>query len=344
MSQYLQSFKLKIYSSNGDEFQRFFESIMYKYYGEDFQAVAPNGSEGDGGNDGWVPKRGIYFQVYGPLNIIAKNRFTYAYNKLLKDFNKLQDNWSKIEPIKKYYFVINDKYARLSKYFLTRVHVLNKRQEECEVAIITASNLEDYFLSLKLSDQKAVIETNTYPEERAPEIVHQFTEVLIGNLFLNSFPRINENLIAYSFSERLYEALDNITQSLSLFKIPSEFESLRESAFEFIDRTKLLKRHFDSYEFCTYILKSRSFVKIKSWKRNKISDDQYTKFSEQNEKWERDFRILHNNLAHAANLLFMEIRKYHDKNFLSWCDFEDTRKFYFAQDQYYDVVDGYLKI
>lgn len=297
-----------------------------------------------GGNDGWVPKRGIYFQVYGPLSIISRSKYTYAFNKLFKDFTKLQDNWSEIEPIKKYYFVINDKYERLSKNFLSSVNTLRKGQEECDIAIITASNLEDYFLSLKPSDQKAVIETNTNSEERAPKIVHDFTEVLIGNLYLNYFPSINENLMGYSFSGRLHEALGNISQSLYLFQIPSEFEGLRNAAFEFIDRAKLLKSHFDSFEFCEYILRSHCFVKTKSWKRNRITDEQYTKFSTQNEEWEKTFEILHNNYAHTANLLFMEIRKYHNKNFLFWCDFNGVREFYFAKDQYYDVVDGYLEI
>jgi len=53
-------FKLKIYEVSGESFQKLFSDIAgYRYPG--FQAVAPYGNQGDGGNDGWVPDENRYF-------------------------------------------------------------------------------------------------------------------------------------------------------------------------------------------------------------------------------------------------------------------------------------------
>jgi hypothetical protein len=61
---YLQ-FWNKIYHKNGTEFQSFFEDVMERAF-PDFQKIRPYGNDGDGGNDGYIKKQGLYFQVYAP--------------------------------------------------------------------------------------------------------------------------------------------------------------------------------------------------------------------------------------------------------------------------------------
>lgn len=64
--QYLSlQFKDKVHQKNGSEFQSFFENVAQKVY-PDFQKVRPYGNEGDGGNDGYRPSDGIYYQMYAP--------------------------------------------------------------------------------------------------------------------------------------------------------------------------------------------------------------------------------------------------------------------------------------
>ena len=58
-------FLLKIHEKSFTEFQRFFEDIMEKAY-PDFQKIRPYGKKGDAGNDGYIPVKGEYYQVYSP--------------------------------------------------------------------------------------------------------------------------------------------------------------------------------------------------------------------------------------------------------------------------------------
>ena len=83
----------RIYKKNGTEFQSFFEDIM-KIAFPDFQIIKPYGNKGDGGNDGYRPDKGIYYQVYSPDNPSEKE--AEAAKKLKADFHKLKSNWDKI--------------------------------------------------------------------------------------------------------------------------------------------------------------------------------------------------------------------------------------------------------
>ncbi|MCT7023062.1 hypothetical protein M1743_23715, partial [Salmonella enterica subsp. enterica serovar Saintpaul] len=78
------------------------------YKSPDFQQVKPYGNIGDRKNDGFIKGQGVYYQVYAPED--ASNNVLAAVNKIKDDFEGLRDYWHDICPIKKYYFVLNDKY------------------------------------------------------------------------------------------------------------------------------------------------------------------------------------------------------------------------------------------
>ena len=99
-------FRNKVYKKNATEFQGFFEDIMEIAY-PDFQKIRPYGNKGDGGNDGYRPTEGVYYQVYAPINPNEKE--ADAVKKIKKDFKNLRENWGKISKIKTYFFVFNDK-------------------------------------------------------------------------------------------------------------------------------------------------------------------------------------------------------------------------------------------
>ncbi|MGK3137936.1 ABC-three component system protein [Pantoea trifolii] len=100
---YRQFFRLKIHESMGDAFQALFSKVMH-YTTPGFQAVAPWGNWGDGGNDGWIDNDAHYYQVYGPKpsNQIKELE---AVNKSIGDFDKLVAKWGRVS---KYTFVMND--------------------------------------------------------------------------------------------------------------------------------------------------------------------------------------------------------------------------------------------
>jgi hypothetical protein len=101
-------FSLKVYQKSASEFQSFFEDIMQKAF-PDFHKIKPYGREGDGGNDGYVPSKGAYYQVYAPIDPHEKE--ATAARKYLHDFKVLKETWDSISQIKEFNFVFNDKYS-----------------------------------------------------------------------------------------------------------------------------------------------------------------------------------------------------------------------------------------
>lgn len=141
----LLQFKNKINTKIGTEFQSFFEDIMEKAH-DDFRKIRPYGNEGDGGNDGYRPKLGVYYQIYSPREPNTKD--AVAAKKFEEDFNKLKKEWDKISKIKNYYFVFNDKYdGSIQKIEATKAE-LEKENPEVEFELFLAKDLEKEFFEL----------------------------------------------------------------------------------------------------------------------------------------------------------------------------------------------------
>ena len=102
-------FKLKILGSKGQAFEDFFVSVMVKA-DKNFQPVKAYGNIGDQKNDGFNKETGTYYQVFAPEDITKDKTIYDAVNKLEQDFRGLHKNWNDVCQIKKYFFVVNDKY------------------------------------------------------------------------------------------------------------------------------------------------------------------------------------------------------------------------------------------
>ena len=79
--------------------------MVLKHPGGVFIPIEPYGNVGDRKNDGYIPARGEFFQVY------AKNpegKLASAAAKAKADFAGLNKHWQKKCPIKRYRFVFND--------------------------------------------------------------------------------------------------------------------------------------------------------------------------------------------------------------------------------------------
>lgn len=136
---------LKIHQKNAIEFQSFFEDIMDKAF-TDFQKIRPYGNQGDGGNDGYRPDAGIYYQIYAPKN--PQEKEAAAAKKLKEDFEKLKKNWDKISKVKEFYFVFNDKGAGTSIAIEGALAELSTTNQGIKFKIFTPKDLEDIFFSL----------------------------------------------------------------------------------------------------------------------------------------------------------------------------------------------------
>jgi len=125
---------------------------VFQNYNPKFQAVKPQGRYGDRKNDGFDDSTGEYYQVYAPEDIQLKEN--EANSKLEEDFNGLYEYWTtKGFIIKKYYFVVNDKYKGVYPTLFVKAKALGK-EKDIECKILTCKNVEDIFLAL--SDEKII--------------------------------------------------------------------------------------------------------------------------------------------------------------------------------------------
>jgi hypothetical protein len=142
-------FKNKILLKSGTEFQTFFEDIMEKAF-FDFQKIRPYGNMGDGGNDGFREKIGVYYQVYAPIDPRIKD--AEAARKIHEDFQKLKIHWSGIAKIKEYNFVLNDKYGGTIQLLEKAKGSLKKDNPDIDFKLFLANDLEKVFFELNDSD------------------------------------------------------------------------------------------------------------------------------------------------------------------------------------------------
>ena len=136
----------KVHEKNGSDFQGLFSDVMQKVY-SDFQKVRPYGNRGDGGNDGYIPSKGVYYQVYAPENPAEKS--ADAAKKMVDDFNKLKSSgWDEVSKIKEYNFVFNDKNNGLDIMLESTRTQLSSENPNITFKILLPRELEGVFSSL----------------------------------------------------------------------------------------------------------------------------------------------------------------------------------------------------
>ena len=172
-------FKLKIYQKDGYEFQNFFTSIMNKYDSE-FTPIKTQGNIGDRKNDGYIPSKGIYYQVYAPEKVDA----TEAISKIENDLDGLIEYWSDKCPIKEFYFVMNDKYKGAYPTINVKILEVGKKYN-ITAKLLLASQIENIFFQLK--------------DEEIIEILGNIISVPIENLSFSSLNDVIEGIMKMPF-------------------------------------------------------------------------------------------------------------------------------------------------
>jgi hypothetical protein len=141
-------FANRLLKANNQAFQQLFWSVMRAKYGQEFVEIRPQGRLGDGGNDGYLPAEGHYFQIYGPVD--PQEKVTEAAEKLVNDFQKLQRSWHLLTPILAYSFVFNDKYEGTFVKIAQALSEIERVNPSVRCRPFTAGHLEDVFVSLPL--------------------------------------------------------------------------------------------------------------------------------------------------------------------------------------------------
>jgi hypothetical protein len=149
-------FRLKILEASGNEFQNLVSQIL-EWSIPDFQRIAPWGNTGDGGNDGWVPETGHYYQIYGP-EINNNWKPSHAAKKAHVDFQKLLHNWPNV---RNYFFVLNDRYRGVPAIVADCLQSIQKKYHLDGAQVIDTKKLTDFFM--ELSDDKKCMITGNIP-------------------------------------------------------------------------------------------------------------------------------------------------------------------------------------
>jgi hypothetical protein len=202
-------FKLKLYEVYGDGFQRLFNDIAnYRY--SDFQAVAPYGNQGDGGNDGWIPSEKRYFQVYGK-KADSKTDLNYILGKATGDFTKIQVTWGKVDF---YHFVYNDRFEAAPAPVIKAVSDLKTAYNLTESTVWDSRKLERLFMELN-DDQKQSI-LGSVPIDIPDFIDSKVVSELLQHLADNISPSmLLLNQTAPDFNEKIQ--FNGLTEPVSIF-------------------------------------------------------------------------------------------------------------------------------
>ncbi|MFM1573313.1 hypothetical protein EQF91_02685 [Helcococcus ovis] len=196
-------FRNKILTYKGQQFEDFFVSLMCKHNSK-FKPVKAYGRFGDGKNDGFDKYTGTYYQVFAPEDLNKKGTIADGVEKLKKDFEGLYKKWNYVCPIRKYFFVANDKYEGVPALIHEMAIDLGKQScySNIDIEILGASDLENIFNSLdKFSKQDIV---GFIPEQSMPMVEYDALNETVKFL-LNIECDINysENLIVPDFDEKI---------------------------------------------------------------------------------------------------------------------------------------------
>jgi len=111
-----------------------------------FVAVKPQGQHGDRKNDGYDKTDGTYYQVYAPENLNLNS--AKAVNKLREDFAGLMEYWNDLTPVKRFFFVLNDKYKGTLPTIESDLEAIKNENKLGGCEVFLTKHLEDELFRL----------------------------------------------------------------------------------------------------------------------------------------------------------------------------------------------------
>lgn len=195
--------KNKVLGYSGQKFEDLFVEIMTKSNIE-FQAVKAYGNIGDKKNDGFIRSTGTYYQVFAPENIEKKRAVYNAEKKLETDLRGLVKNWDDVCKIKKFFFVINDKYTGIPQPIIAKIIELNKLEEfsDIDIDVFSAKDLEKVFDSL--DDGQIYDIVGCIPNQDMPLLEYDALQETVSYLMNIEMEDIGgENLVVPDFDEKI---------------------------------------------------------------------------------------------------------------------------------------------
>ena len=138
---------LAFFKKSGNEFEDFIVRF-YKIDYPELLAVKPQGSKGDGANDGYLSDE-LLLQVYAPEKLDAKS----AIDKIEHDFNRAKsENWN----FQEWHFVVNDKFSNIHKDIHQKMDELKKLNPTIIINLRDSETLKNMIVDL-LKDNRLKI-------------------------------------------------------------------------------------------------------------------------------------------------------------------------------------------
>jgi len=209
-------FENKIRRSDGNAFEDLFTQVM-SYSEPEFEQIKPWGKIGDRKNDGFIRSKGVYYQVFGPEDI--SRSYSDVVPKLETDFAGLVSQWN---PVKEFYFVVNDKYKGVSADANQTIANIVKKNSLIKGKILTAKDIEAIVFGL--SDDKIIRIVGFLPDwEQITSLDFSVLNQVVGfimklpNIKVNGeikFPDWNEKIIFNNISKETKQYLDTASFNL----------------------------------------------------------------------------------------------------------------------------------
>jgi len=141
-------FKCRCILAHAKAFQDLFWAVMKAKHGTVFEAVGPQGSKGDGGNDGYLPADMHFYQLYSPVD--PKEKAGIAATKLATDFATVKSQWGgkKGRGLVLFTFAYNDKYEGTPKDISLGLQDLRAKHKGITFAHCGAADVETTFMNL----------------------------------------------------------------------------------------------------------------------------------------------------------------------------------------------------
>ena len=205
-------FQNRILTYNGKQFEDFFVSIMTKS-NPSFYPVKAYGNIGDEKNDGFDRTTGTYYQVFAPENLHKDKTIYDAVKKLENDFKGLYEHWSDTIPIKKFYFVVNDKNEGLPSPIYKAIIKLDKDYKDISINPFTAKDLEKIFDLLDWDSKQDII--GFIPDGILPVVEIDALSETVSHLMKVEIRRITpDSLLVPDFDEKIvFNGLSDVVKN-----------------------------------------------------------------------------------------------------------------------------------
>lgn len=209
-------FENRIRRSDGNTFEDLFTQVM-NYAEPEFEQIKPWGNIGDRKNDGFIRSKGIFYQVFAPEDI--SKSYPDAIAKLEKDFAGLVSQWN---PVKEFYFVVNDKYKGVNADANQTIANIVKNNSLTKGKILTAKDIETIVFGL--TDDLIIRIVGFLPDwEQITSLDFSVLNQVIGYIMklpnikvkgVIKFPDWDEKIIFNSISKETKQYLDTASFNL----------------------------------------------------------------------------------------------------------------------------------